>query len=273
MNWTSIGDSTHFLTMVNSCVFAYTVVMYNDRFFDPTWRPEGFCVMNKEIPFFNSHDLCLYTDTVLSIVVGILYLCLKDAHGMSQANELVKFNIFGIFAHGVGHGAISKGMRDGVVLDDPAGDVPEYWKGPLDVSMLKQVGWLFFFWIMLLKATMTNVSFLKITPLAIASAVVNTLVRPQFGFTFVQTILLVAFSLNQLMRPKEEKGKFYALYPMIIGFPLSMIAWLESTQCSNVVIRIGGHLIYDAYIPISLSCYYLICWNMTKNNGSKVKNE
>jgi hypothetical protein len=264
-DWKKIGDVAHLMCLANAAAFAYSVVMHSSSaVFDPVWRPEGFCVSNRDVPFWNSHDLCLYVDTIGAIVSGIIYFFLKDSPGMAPANELVKFNILGIFAHGLGHAGISKAMRDGVV---PESGLLDVLGNASSLDLLKQVGSFIFFWVFLLKATMPTSSFKIVVPMAIVSSIMGAIVPGQFGFTYTQTVLLFAFSLNQLMRPSEEKTVEYARYPLMVGVPLSFIAWIESTQCSKFVMGIGGHLIYDAYIPISVIFFYLVCWKDTKGKS------
>merc|ERR1719215_259494 len=80
----------------------------------------------------------------------------------------------------------------------------------------------------------------------------------RFGFTYVQTVLLLLFSTNQLLLPAEEKGRSYALFGIIVSFPVSLVGWVESTQCSVFVKDyLYGHLVYDAYIPCSMLFWYL----------------
>lgn len=81
-------------------------------------------------PYWNSHDMCLYVDTIMAAVVGVLYFALKKSPGMDSgtlssvlcffdiswlesyslfsfvrtANMLVKGNILGILGHGIAHG-------------------------------------------------------------------------------------------------------------------------------------------------------------------------
>lgn len=270
-NWKKVGDSAHLFCMLNAAIFAYTVVLHNDsRIFSDAWRADGFCVSNRDVPYFNSHDLCLYFDTFGAIVAGLIYYNFKDTPGMEPANELVKFNVFGIFAHGVGHGLISSAMRSGAVPTSPD-ELLDIIANSSLMELVKQFGSLLFFWVMLLKATMPKGSFGVVVPLAMIATVMNAIVPTQFGFTFVQTVLLVAFSFNQLLRPAVEKDKVYAIYPIYVGCPLGVIAWIESTQCSNFVMAIGGHLIYDAYIPIAMIYFYIVCWKACFR--SKVKAE
>jgi hypothetical protein len=207
--------------ILNASIFAYTVVMHNDsKIFDPVWQPDGFCVSNKDVVYWNSHDLCLYFDTVAAVLHGILFLALKDSPGMGPANELVKFGILGVFGHGLGHGAISKAIRDGVTPESDSG-----FDALSKMTAMEAITRLFpflLFWVFLLKASMPKTSLNVILPMTAVSTFFNILTPQRFGFTYVQTVLLLAFSVNQLLRPANEKDSpSYALYPVIVGFPVS----------------------------------------------------
>ena len=261
-SWTKVGDIIYLLVIANSLIFAYAVVFYNSSsIFDPLWRPEGFCVINRDTPHFNSHDLCLYVDIIGALVVGFLSWSLKDVHGMKTANDYVKISdAIGIFAHGVGHKLLSNQLNGGQTQENTGigGEIVADSASSYETYL--NAAFLLFFWMGLLKASIRSFPYRMLVPMAIVSSIFNSLVPEQFGFTFVQTVLLIAFSLNQLLRPNEEKSMAYALYPAMTGFPITLIGWLESTQCSGFVSRMGGHFIYDAYIPISIICFYVLCF-------------
>ena len=184
---------------------------------------------------------------------------------MEQANELVKFGILGVFGHGLGHGAISKAMRDGITseLDSSSTALDAASELPALEAMYRLLPFILF-WILLLKAALPNASSTVILSMTAVSTFFNTMTPQRLGFTYVQTVLLVAFSLNQLLRPVSEKNSVYALYPVIVALPVSAMAWIECTLCSKGVIGISGHLIYDACIPVSMIVFYATCWMMTK---------
>jgi hypothetical protein len=139
---------------------------------------------------------------------------------MEPANELVKFGILGVFGHGLGHGFISKAIRDGVTSESDFGF------GALSkmtaIEAITRLFPLLLFWVFLLKASMPKTSFNVILPMTAVSTFFNISTPQRFGFTFVQTVLLLAFSVNQVLRPANEKDSpAYALYPVIVGFPVS----------------------------------------------------
>lgn len=261
-DYKTIGDAAHIFILLNATIFAYAVVMHNEsRIFDDVWRPDGFCISNKAVQYFNSHDLCLYFDTIGAIAAGIMYYSFQNTAGMEEANELVKNNILGIFAHGLGHGGLSQSMRNGIPAAQSQEDLFDILANASLLELIQKFGPSLFFWMLLLKATMPKESFRNVVgPLSVIASVLEIFVPPQFGFTYVQTILLLAFSLNQMSRPEVEKNEIYARYPIYVGCPLSVIAWIESTQCNNFVMGMGGHLIYDAYIVISTIIFYMVCW-------------
>merc|ERR1719266_2175012 len=114
--WPTFGDVANGVVILGSIAFAYLVVFERETsIFDPLWKTDGFCVSNKDVPYWNSHDLCLYVDTVLAVVLGVLYYILHKTPGMEIANDYTFFNIPAILAHGLGHGGIGKAIRDASV--------------------------------------------------------------------------------------------------------------------------------------------------------------
>jgi hypothetical protein len=262
----TIGDFGHYFSTTNVLFYA-AMVAKNPSFFDPVWRDQGFCVMNKEIHYWNSHDLCFYAELFLCAVVGIIYLLLRKERGMKAANEYAQSSTLGIVGHGLGHFAISTAMRkmeaEGTIVDgQQTGWEAAGYTSVADV--LKSQFPFVIFWMFVRKSILTKVSWSTISALSIVSALTNLLVPINFGFSYVQLVLFLAFDIKELARPEEEKGFEYALYPAIVGIPLAFVGWLESTMCSKGVINLGGHLIYDAYIPIAILSFYLICWLRTK---------
>mmetsp|Transcript_57559 Transcript_57559/g.69243 ORF Transcript_57559/g.69243 Transcript_57559/m.69243 type:complete len:204 (-) Transcript_57559:2-613(-) len=197
-DWKRFGDLAHVAIILNAVLFAYVVVQHNDHImFDPLWRIDGFCITNKEVPYWNSHDLCLYFDTAASIIVSILFFSLKKSPGMEPANEFIGTSILGIFGHGFAHGMIAKASREqGEISEDGAAS-----SSSVENVTLAGVAGSLFFWVFLLKNTMPNGSKKVLIPFAVVCCAGNIYVPPQFGFTFVQTVLLLTFSVNQLLRP------------------------------------------------------------------------
>jgi hypothetical protein len=259
--WRRVGDAAHVINFLNALLFAFSVVRQPD-WFDPEWRKDGFCVSNADKEFWTSHDLCLYVDCALAAVVGVFYLLLRTQPGMESANELVQFNILGVVGHGIGHATIAKAIRDGFVADGERTGWEMAQREPLQ-NVLSQSIPILVFWVLLLKAAMTKASYPTVFVSAVLASTAALFFPSRLNFTYVQTILFAAFDINEVMRPISEKGFEYGLYPLLLGIPLGVIGWAESTQCSSGIIDLGGHVIYDAYIPISMLIFYLTCWLRT----------
>ena len=244
--------------------------------FDSQWRQEGFCVTNRDVPFWNSHDVCLYVDTALALGVGLMYLAWRKDPGMEQANIILQTGIPGILLHGIGHGGLGKAIRDGTAdLGEAQKTLMETTREKNEtpqqflISLLPLIA----FWFFLSKASMPQVPNVYIA-LAAGLAFARQLWLPgYFGFTYVQTILMLQFSANQLCRPRKEKDLSYFLYPAIVGLPLTLVGWMESTMCSTVVRDfLYGHVAYDAYIPLAMMVWYTIVHHTNqKGTNTKVK--
>mmetsp|Transcript_9379 Transcript_9379/g.12337 ORF Transcript_9379/g.12337 Transcript_9379/m.12337 type:complete len:292 (+) Transcript_9379:97-972(+) len=266
-----VGNMLHAISLINVCTFALCVVLFahgDSPVFDKLWTKEGFCVANSGMNYWTSHDLCLYADLSLAGIIGILVTCLRSQEGMGSANDLVSISaLMGIVGHGIGHGALAYNQRTVTTEDSlkTANDVDNF-----SLKFLFRALPFLFFWFGLLKASMKNVSNLRILFMSILSLIALDKLPDHFGFTFVQTVLMVAFSFDQLSRPKEDKDYAYALYAALVSLPVGMIGWIESLQCTNFVINYGGHLIYDAYIPFGIILFYLTCY-VRARNMQKVK--
>lgn len=269
-----VGDATYALSLLNTTAFIASVLLFakpnaSISLFDEEWLKDGFCVTNPNVPYWNSHDLCLYADTVLALILAGLYYALHKYPGMKYANALVFWGIPGIIGHGLGHGGIGKAMREDSIPMEPEDMLAKIMEGnAMEIAKLFLLPTLIF-WVPLMKAAMSNVSLPKVVPLCIAASFVNLLFPRQFGFTYVQTVLMIAHSLNQLARPAVEKQFEYALYACLVSVPVVLVGWMESTQCDNFVMDLGGHLLYDAYIPVSMIVFYIACFLRLK--GEKVK--
>lgn len=182
---------------------------------------------------------------------------------MKSANDLVKWNVLGIIGHGLGHGGIARYIREHITSEG-AYELPPVLAFSdffTSVTVIKENLGSLLFWVPLIKATMpNNGSNLTVLIISWLSIIGGRMTPSRFGFTYTQTVLFMCFSLNQLMQRRSDKNFPYALYAAIVSFPLGLLAWLESMSCSNLVIHYGGHLIYDAYIPLSSVMFYLCCY-------------
>ena len=263
-------------------MFCACVLFFKDNasIFDSVWAKVGFCVSNPTVPYWTSHDLCMYVGLALAGVIGILYYKLHDKDGMAAANTLAFPALFGVAAHGMGHGGIGQAMRshtgmyDELIQNDStylAAMRDKTWEDISIVMIRNQLGFVIF-WLCILKAAMPKLSMVKgVLPLSMLSWLTGLIfIKSSFQFTYVQTVLLIAIAVNQLCLPKEDKGFAFLVYG-IVGLPVGIVGWMESVLCSSTIIHYGGHVLYDAYIPIGLLGFYLTCYAYRDLETAKIK--
>lgn len=262
------GNIVNVFVVLNTLIFAGSVALSDN--FDSTWKEEGFCVSNKDTPEWNSHALSFYVDSVTSALLLAIFQMNKNIMS-KQVQDHIKVNIAGIFMHGVAHYGIA--MKAG-----NAEDQIEYqdkgWKQAFEedpVEFFTRILILMGFWVALLMAAMPNSNRKFTFALATISCVANSIVLPQFSFTFVQTILMLAAALNQLNLPDEEKGYTYFWFSLIVAFPVGFVGWLESLTCSNFLIEYGGHMVYDGSICLSVLIFTYISIKDSKDSHLKKK--
>mmetsp|Transcript_19234 Transcript_19234/g.41338 ORF Transcript_19234/g.41338 Transcript_19234/m.41338 type:complete len:100 (-) Transcript_19234:61-360(-) len=88
-SYASLGDAAHYATLASAFLFAFSVVHFagngsmgddgddkntiGDPLFDTQWKADGFCVTNGNKPYWSSHDVCFYVDTIATVALGILH--------------------------------------------------------------------------------------------------------------------------------------------------------------------------------------------------------
>lgn len=264
-----IGDALHIANIVGTLAFALAVAKF-PSLFDAEWAKEGFCVVNKMVFYQSSHDWCFYLDMMLALLMTIIYWRLRERPGMISANALVKSHAMAVAGHGMGHALIAKGVRDGNIDTDQQTAFQDM---PVAHIIGYQIG-LLIFWVSLLKAVCLQLSIKSVSVLAVVFNLVSILIPIRFVFTYVQTVILLCFSIDQLNQGKAAKGFEYALFAAVNGVPVILIAWLESTSCtSGLVQALGGHVMYDVYIALGSIVFYVMVYirqqSMLKNAGSK----
>jgi hypothetical protein len=303
-----VGDASHVISLIGTITFA-AAVMYevsglqsrkaaagsgsttnsnasnSTRIFDPAWvETGGFCIANANESYGNSHDMCLWVDTCLALMCCVLYALWRKVPGMASANTLFQAGIPGVLVHGMVHGfagndfrkkyqaQISSSNKENVFLDDSTDLLSHGWLPPLDYNVVGH----YLFWIFMFKAAMPNIRFSWITLLSVVVGYTQIWVPQIYGFTYTQTVLLLAFSINQLARPRAEKDWAYALYPVFVGLPLIVVGWMESLACHDWVgPYLYGHVVYDAYIPLAMMAWYTTLYlrntSTASRSSSKVK--
>lgn len=280
--YVSIGNFGYFATLVSSALFALMVVSYaanpsSNFLFDDEWKQEGFCVTNRKVEYWNSHDVCLYADLFCAPILLLLYLVFRKTPGLERASKMIQANVVGVALHGMGHGQVGAVYRQQVeeTVRELRVSIPERLANDGIVTVAGQEALGLAFWLGLLFASMPESSKKLIAGLAVVTQLCQGMLPVHFGFTYVQSVLMLANCLDQLNLPSKEKAQFwYATNPWMVGLPVTLIGWMESTNCTAFVRdNLYGHVVYDGYICVSLMVWYITCIIQAKQSsgGTKVK--
>lgn len=247
------GDAINCLVLANTAAFLGAVILHafgHASLFSTSFLTEGFCVGFKETPLLQSHVLCFYVDSVCALILWALSRRSHAAKGFAPLASAA----LGVFGHGVAHLGIGAGwMASGT--DPRPGLLRE--NVPVAHNVLAMAGmWLFFF-ALLRSAPNVPHSHAAFHALLHAPALC-LLVPPRFGFTYVQTVLLLVACTYDLFSPAHKKDRYYDLAALLINLPVGMVAWVEALGCDSFFKSLGGHVWYDATIPLSMFVYYAV---------------
>jgi hypothetical protein len=260
------GDIVHAAVLAASLLYAGCVLYFtqpNRGLFDDQWKRDGFCIQNKTVPFWSSFDTCLYVDTFFSLVLAAMWVRWRKVPGMERASELAPFVVAGTLGHGLAHAAMAMKLRAGEEAEERDGGSHPLWQYALFAAG---------FWFPLLKASMVKVSNLRV---ALLSALVTygiTLVKDQYAFAYVQTVLAVAYHASQLRLPREDKEhREHLTLPLVAAVPPLLTAWNEALFCTAYFRAIGGHTLYDASIILCFTGFYADCYRHAMKQGKEKK--
>lgn len=125
-----IGNIVNATVLVSSLVYAVAVVYLQFQshhhaldkqdnnnnttvvvILDKQWKQDGFCIQNKDIPYWSSFDTCLYVDVIFSLALLAMYILWKNHDGMKKSSEIVPMVIVSTIGHGLAHGVMATKFR------------------------------------------------------------------------------------------------------------------------------------------------------------------
>jgi len=242
-----MGDAANFFVLTNTGIFLASVVGHalgRLDFFSPSFMRDGFCVSWGETPLVQSHILCFYVDTVCAVALALLNRRYKDMPG----REPVALAPAGILIHGLGH--LATWFHRGAEV--PQGN--RWSRGFEWAEVAPQVLFIWTFFFLLLRSAPNTPSTHAALHAAVHAPILVILVPGVFGFTYVQTVLLWVSSCYDLLR--VHKDRYYDLSAALINLPVGLVSWVEASQCDTFLKAVGGHVYYDAIIPVSMFVYY-----------------
>lgn len=219
---------------------------------EPT-RIDGFCVTNPDDPYTNSHMLSFYADVVLSLVSLVV---VHTTPSGSTAREMLERSIPGVFGHGLGHLFISFSTKPDPNIKSSLYSTllasPMY----LQISALPV---LFFFWYSLMKTNKYIPPLhLYVNAIVHSFVLLTPIVPVSSSFAYVQTVLVLTLNFYDIFyRPNDEKDVAYNWY-WTVSIPFSTVAWIEATACTSFLRDVGGHMWYDASIPLAILIFYYL---------------
>merc|ERR1711937_867406 len=176
---------------------------------------------------------------------GTLYFAWKDIPGMGRSSETVPALIMATLGHGLAHGAMAIKLRDGSYhqLMDGNGDAVEEHSVPATWQLLCFGA---IFWFPLLKGGLPKMNIKHVAMLSAVATYGQCFVKKELSFSYVQTIVNIAFHISQLTLPLNDKiCREYMMMPLANVFPI-IVAWNEILFCDSFFRSAGGHLLYDA---------------------------
>ncbi len=266
-----LGNVLHVISFVSVLAFGITAMLFakpGSKFFDSEWVEDGFCIIQKDTPYWNSHDLCLYFDMILAAIGILIHQLLKGMSipAMKDADQSIFFNMLGHLGHGLAHGFLAAQYRSD--NDNYAGMqhisliekfLQEEDAHLMRMEILKHASMALLFWFAILKGVVPTISVSKLALSSILAYISGLFVTDVLTFAHIQLILSVSFSWSQLMLPMEKKDFSYAAFS-VSSLIINIIPWIESTTCQGIAGQMGGHLIFDVSIPVSLIAAYCASW-------------
>jgi len=257
----TIGNIASCVTLLNGLLFVLLILAQEQQWVDvisPAFLEDGFCVANKEYSVYvQSHALCFYVDTAFALFLWILCKTSESRYS-SEALEPIWKAILPTFGHGCGHLSLA-------ILGTGTTETPLEKSDSL-VILARSSLILVLFWYAFMRSI---VGVEKGHTLSLVLTVVYTsihvfLVPGRFGFTYVQTMLILTYTLHALS--KKEKSTYYNAISVIIGLPVGFVAWFEVFACEQFYVHIGGHVWYDLTIPLSYCAYYVYVSSIEKGH-------
>jgi len=264
-NYTTFGNVCQAVGAVSVLLYTILVLFFakpgqpGSELFDQQFVQDGYCIINKDIPYWSSHDLCFYWDVLLVMIGGIVYHALKDSGpAMKESDEIFKFTILSHLMHAMAHGFLGHHDRT-MNEDEKTSSISEKYlaMGMMELTMNVLVG--LAFWFVMLKAIMYKTSNSSIALASIPAFAGIIFVRTNMTLGYVQAVIAMAAASEKLNDSKVEKNFDYCALS-VASMAISLVPWIESVACESVASKFGGHLMYDLSIPIFFMVAYVTSW-------------
>lgn len=215
--------------------------------FGARWDAQGFCV-SFEGTWFHTHLLCLYGDLAFALLLAGLARAPRRRGRAELA--IVSRQAGSMAAHGLGHGFIWLAERSAAV-DRAAPLATALSPGGAGMVVVGVPFW----WGFVARTGFP-------APLKAAQCVAWAVLIPLYvprvlAFTVVNVVIACNLTLNMLLYGLDgEKDAFYALYAKCNTIITASI-FAEVLLCDALLVRWGGHVVFDFSIPVALLGFLL----------------
>jgi hypothetical protein len=270
IRYDSIGNALNAFALVSVLTFTAAAVFYatpESTFFDEEWVRHGFCISNPEVPYWNSHDLCLYSDTILVAIGLIIYYKCKGMpeQEMKDMDHYLISNMLAHLGHGLGHGVFGAKYRQGDsgsrAESEHISMIDKYMQEVDIMGLASYMGLSLVFYFFTLKGVGNFKNRTELLLVSIMACLGSLYVKDVLLFTYVQAVIFVTISWAAFSLPSERKKS--VSYCSLAGGSaiITIIPWIESTACQNFAVKLGGHLIYDTTIALGVITNYCLAYH------------
>jgi len=185
----SWGNFANTLVLVNSIAFLTCIVAQHNGLIDifsPPFLADGFCISNKDKSlWYQSHALSFYSDTAFALLLWGISRASKGTIS-DEALEPINGAIMGIFGHGCGHMFLAT-KTVASEMDKTSWEGQTSPKGFAKSCLILGMFWIGFMRSIFGTKHMSKIVFFS----AFYTAIHVFFIIGRFGFTYVQTMLLV----------------------------------------------------------------------------------
>ena len=182
----------------------------------------------------------MYVDAVSALCLHAMSGLWREYEGMAKVKE----NCVGIIGHGFGHFFLYLNYP-------PTSNLPYLSRSYPEMSAIL-ISSVLFFYMFFLSISLIPKSH-RITLSILNGSALVALVPQNLGFTYVQSTLLLTAAFYEALEP--EKSPWYNDFSLLVHLPVSIAGWVEGAGCEGWVRGIGGHVSYDATIPMGIAAF------------------
>jgi len=245
------GQAANYLALILNAVMTSAAMLGlpSSSDYDPGWTSKGFCIIQDDtIPT----ELLSSIPLVVSAVAVHFFAQSKKEEWKHNPllGERIKSGTYANAAHGFGH-----------LFLWSMGDATPPLELSLEPAAIAYILTMIMFWVGNLRRILSVPADLA-SKMAFAVLTVQYCldVPPELTFTYSQSVILLAQSLNLLKQKTaySEEGFLY-FATSVIFLPLFVFFYFETKCTQSFLSGLGGHAVYDLYLSLQpFMLYYAV---------------